>query len=190
MPLNTERTASICRCHFHVTLNTDSIQTEHIHTNISDTNTLKQKPKPKPKNFLSFTNPQTKQKPKPTDLPTVTPKPTFFRTSQNPQTQASLKHKQWKGGAFGSLQKNIKEKRNREREREGRRPLWCRYHWDRRWFVVANSGACLGLGLDLNEESLERDREILRGMFERGKGKKTRRATRPKNARSWSPFSL
>lgn len=100
MPLNTERTASICRCHFHVTLNTDSIQTEHIHTNISDTNTLKQKPKPKPKNFLSFT-----------------PKPTFFRTSQNPQTQASLKHKQWKGGAFGSWQKNIKEKRNRERER-------------------------------------------------------------------------
>lgn len=117
MPLNTERTASICRCHFHVTLNTDSIQTEHIHTNISDTNTLKQKPKPKPKNFLSFTNPQTKQKPKPTDLPTVTPKPTFFRTSQNPQTQASLQHKQWKGGAFGSWQKNIKEKRNRERER-------------------------------------------------------------------------
>ena len=99
MPLNSERTASICTRHFHVTQMhiEHRFHTEHIYTNITDTNTLKQKPKPKPKNFLSFTNPQTKQKPKPRDLPTVTPNPTFFRTSQNPQTQASLRHKQRKG---------------------------------------------------------------------------------------------
>ena len=161
MPLNTERTASICRCHFHVTLNTDSIQTEHIHTNISDTNTLKQKPKPKPKNFLSFTNPQTKQKPKPTDLPTVTPKPTFFRTSQNPQTQASLKHKQWKGGAL-KTEKGKEIERERERRTTTTSDVGTAEIAGCMWWPIGNSVASLGLGQDLNQESLDRDWEILR----------------------------